>query len=117
MLTIRQEQLAVFSQAEVQKFEDWVLVHLKKFFPGECAAAGDQRLREMIQHGITRSSAYRITSRRDVAKYVDLMIVFGRDFDVDRRLPWAARILRRKTDSGLRMQELLRAAKANLKRR
>jgi hypothetical protein len=30
-----------------------------------------------------------------VCKYVDLMFVFGRDFDLPEQQPWAARILRR----------------------
>ena len=79
MLTIRRAQIAILSQLEVQKFEEWMLVHLKKFFPRQCAAAGDRRLREMVQHGIQRAAAYGITARRDVCKYIDLRIVFGRD--------------------------------------
>jgi hypothetical protein len=83
MLTIRQAQFAVLSQLEVQKFEEWMLVHLKRFFPRQCAGGGDQRLREMVQYGIQRAAGYGVTAKRDVCKYIDLMIVFGRDFDTD----------------------------------
>ena len=38
MLTVRQAQFAILSQLEVQKFEEWMLAHLRKFFPKECAA-------------------------------------------------------------------------------
>jgi hypothetical protein len=114
MLTIRQAQFAVLSQLEVRKFEDWMLVHLKKFFPRQCAVAGDTRLREMVQHGIERAAGYGVTARRDVCKYVDLMIVFGRDFDTDSR---TAEMLAQRRNPGVKMQTLLRAAKVRLGRR
>jgi hypothetical protein len=117
MLTIRRAQIAILSQLEVQKFEEWMLVHLKKFFPRQCAAAGDRRLREMVQHGIQRAAAYGITARRDVCKYIDLMIVFGRDFDTDRRSLWAGEILAKRRNPGVKMQTLLQAAKVRLKGR
>ena len=117
MLTIRQAQFAVFSQLEVQKFEEWMLAHLKKFFPRQCAAAGDQRLREMVRHGIQRSALYGITAKRDVCKYIDLMIVFGRDFDTDNRLRWPGEILGKKRDPDVTMQALVRAAKSRLDNR
>jgi hypothetical protein len=117
MLTIRQAQLVVLSQLEVEKFEDWMLAHLRKFFPKQCAALGERPLYELIRHGIERSARYGITTRRDVCKYIDLVIVFGRDFDTDKRSPWAADILRRRADSGVKMQILLHTAKLRLKNR
>jgi hypothetical protein len=117
MLTIRQAQLVVLSRLEVEKFEDWILAHLRKFFPTQCAALGERALQELIQHGIQRSARYGVTTRRDVCKYIDLMIVFGRDFDTDTRSRWAADILRRRVDSGVKMQTLLQTAKLRLKNR
>jgi hypothetical protein len=117
MLTIRQAQFAVLSQLEVQKFEDWMLAHLKRFFPRQCAVAGDQRLREMVQYGIQRAAVYGITAKRDVCKYIDLMIVFGRDFDTDRRSRWAGEILGKRRNPGVKMQTLLQTAKIRLKKR
>jgi hypothetical protein len=114
MLTIRQEQLRVFSQVEVQKFEDWMVMHLKRFFPRQCAVAGDQRLRETVRHGIRRAKVHGITAKREVARFVDLMIVFGRDFDTDKRFQWASAILRTRRDSATKMRVLLQAAKARL---
>jgi hypothetical protein len=93
MMKIRSEQLKVFSELDVQSFEEWMLVHLLKFFPRHCQAAGESRLREIVRAGIARAAAYEITARRDVCMYIDLMIVFGFDFDKDRRYPWAAKIL------------------------
>jgi hypothetical protein len=117
MLTIRQAQMDVLSRLEVQKFEDWTLTHLQRFFPAQCAALGEQRLRESIQHGIRRAASYGFKAKRDVCKYIDLMIVFGRDFDTDKRHRWATEILARRVDPGWKMQALFTAAKARLKNR
>ena len=88
MLTIRASQIAVFSQLEIEKFQDWMLSHLQRFFPERCGIAGEARLRETIRIGIDRAAAYDLHFRSDVCKYIDLMVVFGRDFDKDARYPW-----------------------------
>jgi len=114
---IRRAQLAVFSQVEVQKFEQWVRVHLQRFFPRQCAAAGEPGVQELVQYGIQRAAIHGITAKRDVCKYIDLMIVFGRDFDKDKRSRWAGQILGNRRHPGARMRALLQAAKAHLKNR
>ena len=116
-LTIRQRQMAVFSQVEVQKFEAWVAAHLKRFFPRQCAAVGDLRLQDTVHYGVQRAAAHGITAKCDVCRYIDLMIVFGRDFDTDRRTRWAGQILGHRRPPRARMHALLRAAKLQLRKR
>ena len=94
-----------------------MLAHLRRFFPSQCLAAGDQLLRETIQYGVRRAAGYGITAKRDVCKYIDLMVVFGRDFDTDRRALWAGEILAKRRNAGAKMQMLLQAAKVRLKGR
>ena len=116
MLTIRTQQMAVFARAETKKFEDRVLIHLEKFFPAQCKALGESKLREMIRYGIKRAAAYGIATEREVYKYVDLMLVFGRDFDTDKRWPWAGEILRHPRGPAAKIQALQGAARKRLKR-
>jgi hypothetical protein len=94
MLTIRKEQLKVFSKNEDLKFEDRVSVHLHKIFPEQSETLGEEKLRELIRHGIARAQSYEIVAQRDVCKYIALMMIFGRDFDVDKKLPWASETLK-----------------------
>lgn len=112
--TIRQAQLNVFSQVEVEKFEEWMVEHLNRFFPRECQNTGEARVRETIRHGINRAAAHGITARRDVCKYIDLAMVFGPDFDTDRRSGWAAGILRRSGRPEVKIRTLLAAAQRRL---
>ncbi len=80
-------------QAAAKDFEDRMVVHLNKFFPEQCEALGEPGTREEIRNGIDRAARYGIETERDVCKYIDLMFAFGRDFDTNPELPWAARIL------------------------
>ncbi|MGA2987123.1 MAG: hypothetical protein ABSG32_25285 [Terriglobia bacterium] len=116
MLIIRKKQMAVFVEVEIEKFVDGMLVHLRKFFPRQCEAMGEPQLRETIRYGIKRAAAYGITAERDVYKYVDLMVVFGRDFDADKQFPWAGETLRAKKDPARKMLSLHQAARNYLKR-
>jgi hypothetical protein len=115
MLTIRQEQFAAFSQAELRKFEEWTMVHAKKFFPRHCQKLGDPQLRELIRYGMKRSVAHGFIAKNDVCKYIDLMVVFGRDFEADNRYPWAREILATGGNAGFRMRRLYEAAKRHLR--
>jgi hypothetical protein len=113
-LTIRQTQMEAFSRVEIRKFEDWMINHLTQFFLAQCMALGNTQLRELIQDGIKRAAGYGITTQRDVCKFIDLMIVFGRDFDTDRRNAWAHEILRRDNDPRSKVRALHDAAIAYL---
>ena len=93
MLVIRKEQLHVFDRDKRQRFVAKMLEHLQKFFPERCARIGETQLRQWVEHGISRAAIYGLASERDVCKYLDVMTVFGKDFDQDSRLPWASRIL------------------------
>ena len=115
MLTIRAEQFEVFSRVDVKKFEEWMIAHLERFFPEQCAVAGEAQLRETIQGGIKRAATYGVTVKRDVCKYIDLMVVFGRDFDTDKRYPWAAEILSERRNPSAKTQALHGAALKHLR--
>ncbi len=117
LLTLRQAQLAILSRIEAQRFEDSMVAHLSQHFPAQSKCAGEADLRETIQYGIKRAAAYGITSERDVCKYIDLMVVYGRDFDTDERFAWTRDILsRQEDDAGRKIEALREAAKGRLRR-
>jgi hypothetical protein len=113
MLTLRKEQITVFGPLGEQAFEDRMLAHLKKVFSEQSESLGDPKLRETIQYGTQRAAAYHITSERDVCKYIDLMILYGRDFDKDPNLPWAQSVLRNQAirNPSSKIERLFKAAK------
>jgi hypothetical protein len=113
MLTIRKEQLAVFGPLGKKAFEDHMVAHLKKVFPAQFEALGEPKLRETLQYGTQRAAAYHLTSERDVCKYIDLMILHGRDFDKAPNHPWALSILQNQAirKPSAKIERLYNAAK------
>lgn len=93
MIVINPEQQAALNALSRENFIERVTGHLQRFFPQHCAALGPDGVREAIDHGIDRAGGYGIVGERDVVLYLDLMFAFGRDFDTDPNLPWAAAIL------------------------
>jgi hypothetical protein len=97
MLTIRKEQMAVFREPAINDYVKRVVVHLSERFPEKCEALGDPKVSETVKYGIQRSASYGIATEGDVRRYIDLMIMFGPDFDQDPELPWASSILNNRT--------------------
>ena len=114
MLTIRKEQFAVFQQAASESFQDRMLSHINEFFPQSLEQHGELDIRELIAYGIQRAATYNFQLEPDVCNYIDLMIVFGRDFDRDPALAWASAILNDPALQGpsAKVAELQRAAAA-----
>jgi hypothetical protein len=114
LLTIRATQMESFAQQEFRKFEDLMVNHLTQFFPVQCKALGITQLRELTQHGIRRDAGYGITTERDICKFINLAIVFGRDFDREERSAWATQILATGKTPGSKIRSLCEAAKLQL---
>jgi hypothetical protein len=98
-MIIRKEQTEVFRQHMVKNFEDRMVAHLTAAFPQKCKEMGDAKVREEIRSGIARAAGYNIEAERDVARFIDLTFLIGRDFDTSPATPWAQPILRDKSSS------------------
>jgi hypothetical protein len=107
MLVIRDEQLRVLARVALP---NWIAKHLKQFFPRHCAALGEAGLRERVSDGIARAVAHGFTSDVEISHYIDLMFVFGTDFDTDPTLAWPQAILSDRTlSTAQRIERLLEA--------
>ena len=92
-MMIRSEQIKALSKDNAKTFEERMAVHLRKCFRSRCDAMGEQKVLETIRYGVDRAASYDVKSERDLCRYIDLMMVFGRDFDRSPDLPWASKIL------------------------
>ncbi|MCK4857938.1 MAG: DUF4123 domain-containing protein [candidate division Zixibacteria bacterium] len=109
-MIIRDPQMASFTEASIKDFENRMVVHLNEFFPEQCEALGEPKTREAIRYGIKRAATYGIDTERNVCKYTDIMFAYGRDFDKNPELPWAAEVLNssKYADQTTRIEELHR---------
>ena len=56
--------------------------------------SSEPALIKTIHAGIDRAATYGIEAEQDVCAYIDMMVLFGDDFDRDPALPWPRAILR-----------------------
>ncbi len=85
--------MQAFEAAAVRQFENEVLASAHRLVPAHAAFVGDERLREVARLGLQRAERYGFTNRGPARFYVDLMLLFGSDFDTDPQFPWAAQAL------------------------
>lgn len=94
MLVIRKEQLAVLEEYAQQGFERELVEHIKSFAPKHSAAIGTNGLRDVVDLGVERANSYGFSNKGPVRFYVEMMCMFGSDFDSDPQLPWASEVLK-----------------------
>jgi len=110
MLIIRHEQMQMFEDQSLKRFEDKLLKHLREFFPEPCDALGEAGVRNAIQWGRKQAQSYGFASEQEVCKYLNMMFSFGRDFDTDSDLPWVGQILDLSSVPATKLERLYAAA-------
>ena len=107
MLTIRAEQAALLIAAGERHTEARAMGHLKSCIAEICAMMTEADLLEIIRWGRSRSRRYGIEREYDFFRYLNLMFMFGVDFDISPQYPWAARTLTSKGRAAARMDLLM----------
>jgi len=93
VLTIRKEQIEAFDKASLKAFEDEMVGHLRGFASRLAETCGEPALRVLIRLGVARAKAQGLTLRGPVRLFIELMVMFGSEFDKDPLLPWASAAL------------------------
>jgi hypothetical protein len=93
LLIIRDEQIKILGESRTRAFEDEMIQHLHEFTPHHCKVLSDDGLREVVRRSIKQAVKYGFGNRGPVRLYIDLVFMFGSDFDTDPLLKWAAEIL------------------------
>lgn len=102
MLITRNEQIKAFEIAAKKKFENEMVHHMEQFAPLTFKVIGEQGVRKVIEMGIERARKYGFINRGPARFYIEMMFMFGSNFDTDPQYPWATRILE-DTDKGNQM--------------
>jgi hypothetical protein len=97
---ITSAHLEAFSRQQTQRFEDEMVLHLRREYPAACVKWSEPDLRALIQHGILTARGYNILLEPDVARYVEFMLTIAPDFDRSNHTPWAREILTRRRQAG-----------------
>lgn len=93
MLVIRRAQMDALARSTMDTFVENVTAHLRRVWPEECAAMGDEGLEAFVARGMAKCERYGIDTEYDAGRYCDLMLLLTPDFDEDPNVPWAQDIL------------------------
>ncbi|MDO9020359.1 MAG: hypothetical protein Q8S73_11470 [Deltaproteobacteria bacterium] len=93
MLVIRRAQMDALARSAMEPFVENVIGHLRRVWPEECAAMGEEGLEAFVAHGMAKCDRYEIDTEYDVGRYCDVMLLLHPDFDEDPLLPWAQETL------------------------
>lgn len=100
MIAIRPEQMKTFSEVEIRKFEDRVIVHLQTSFPDQVGGIPEPKLRATIRKSLADASNYNVRDEVDVWRYIEYVVRYGADFDKNPATSWAGEILRNRDLAG-----------------
>lgn len=98
MLTIRKDQWKYFEDLSFQSYLDEMVDHIKEFTPQHFNNIGKENVKQIVDLGISRAAAYDLTYHSTVKFYLELMFMFGTDFDTDPQYPWINEILNEGAD-------------------
>jgi len=102
-LIIRQEQIQALQAAVRGGFENEMVAHLAQFSPPLFKAVGEEQMRQVIRLGMARAANYGFENKGPVRLYLEMMLLFGSDFDTDPQYTWSAEILTNR-DVGSQME-------------
>lgn len=94
MLTIRQEQLNTIQNSSWRAFEKKALIYLRKAVPDIDDRLDTDGQKSVIRQGIQKASQYpNAKSEKEICKIIELMVIYGIDFDTNEDLPFRERIV------------------------
>lgn len=106
MLTISTEQMKVFEKASLRTFEDEMVLHSQEFSPKLCEVIGEKQLRVALRQAMKRADSYGFTLKGPIRLYIELILLFGSDFDTDPQFPAIAEILQSDDDEMTRADRI-----------
>ena len=116
MLTITKEQIQIFDEHEIYKFQTELLRRYKIIFPFQYSYLGDKQLFQIIEYGYEKSIKYGFEMKNQIFLYIYMMFKLGSNFDKDIQFGWLSEILKNKKniDSGKRITQLYESVKKYL---
>jgi hypothetical protein len=103
---IQGRQATALEAAELQRFKQNLVLHVRRFFPGHYRAFGDACIRSAIELSVRDARVHGLTTERNVCLYLNIMLMLGAEFERDPQFPWAADILQKANSANAKMDDL-----------
>jgi hypothetical protein len=107
MLTIRKEQMDVFSAYSCEQFEWRMIKHLREVFHDRTKDLPDEKIRIVIQDSIRKAESYGIEYEDDIRRFIEYLVIYGSRLDTREETRWIGDILRRDDLNGTAKMNLI----------
>jgi hypothetical protein len=74
-------------------YEKNTLIYLKQKYPLFADGKSEEQMLAFIRDGIDKAESYNVNKRKDVSKFIEYMVMLGRNFDQEPSNAWALKIL------------------------
>jgi diadenosine tetraphosphatase ApaH/serine/threonine PP2A family protein phosphatase len=116
MILIRREQMEVFEQVALKRFEDEMVDHSKEYASKICKVLGDAQVREVVRQAMRRADAHGFTYRGPIRLYIEITYLCGSHFDTDPQCAALGKILNGPEDQMERAEQMHRGVNRYLRR-
>lgn len=107
MLSIRKEQLEAFEKVVRTQFREKMVLYLRERFVEQTAVLSADDLRTLIDSEIKRAKQFKVILEDDVQRYLECIIIYGRDFDSNPKLRWVRATLRARNITGTEKMDFI----------
>ncbi len=108
MLIIRKEQMEALSREMFKLFETRMVLHLQATFPEKTRDVPQEALRALVRIGADKAEKYGVVVEIDVMQFIEFMMKWGRDFDLDPAREQVQKILSNTAFNGhVKMDQLI----------
>lgn len=75
--------MKMFEELALKQFKKQLHKDFRELFPDETKHLNDESLYIVIERGFDKCATYKLTSKHDTRRYIELSIEYGKDFDQD----------------------------------
>lgn len=93
MLTIRQSQIDILGGIRRKMWEERMVGIVAHDYPNRYQDMGEPKVRELVQFAVKRGGEFGIDTETSLAVLIELMVAFGREFELSPSRAWARRMM------------------------
>lgn len=93
MLRLSASQIKALDEAAARRFQQRMVQHIRRYFPEQCSILSADEIVMQVERNIASAKAYGITEKRDVCRYLNIVMAMGGSAAAMEEQAWATRIL------------------------
>ena len=93
MLILREQQLKVFREQQVERFYQRAIAELRNELPESCACVNDAVLLKHVKAGTEKAHSLGLFDPLDIIRFLKVFITVGVDFECNQDCEWISEIV------------------------